>query len=313
MSRVSDSVTSPVASPVEATAAPSESAALPASGAVACAVPATPPSAEAQGQVSAARDGAHLTAAGARVVVAGAPGVSADVENALSRQRALTALVVHDLRSPMTALSGYLQLLADDLDAGAISAARTKLDECEAVLQKALAMVATLLDVDAIEDGMLHARRVPVRLAQLLAPLLKAQQATLAARGLRFESHVAADAQLLIDPDLFARVFENLLDNGVRYAPAGGRICLNMCVTEACVELTVGNTGPAVPLAEREAIFGRYYQLQARRAGARANRGLGLYFCKLAVEAHQGTIGVQSRGEYGAEFVVRLPVTAVVR
>jgi len=62
-----------------------------------------------------------------------------------------------------------------------------------------------------------------------------------------------------------------------------------------------------VPAAERDKIFGRYFQVERRRASARANRGLGLYFCKLAVEAHGGTIHVEQRGDLGAVFVVRVP------
>ena len=73
------------------------------------------------------------------------------------------------------------------------------------------------------------------------------------------------------------------------------------------VEIAIGNSGPPVPAAERDAIFGRYFQVERRRASARANRGLGLYFCKLAVEAHGGTIHVEERGDLGAVFVVRLP------
>jgi two-component system CheB/CheR fusion protein len=62
-----------------------------------------------------------------------------------------------------------------------------------------------------------------------------------------------------------------------------------------------------VPAPERERIFGRYYRLEARRAGARANRGLGLYFCKLAVEAHGGTIAVEETDELPTCFVLRIP------
>jgi signal transduction histidine kinase len=73
------------------------------------------------------------------------------------------------------------------------------------------------------------------------------------------------------------------------------------------VEMAIGNSGPPVPESERARIFGRYFQVEARRAAARANRGLGLYFCKLAVEAHGGTIRVEQRGDLGAVFVVTLP------
>ena len=73
------------------------------------------------------------------------------------------------------------------------------------------------------------------------------------------------------------------------------------------LEIAIGNNGPPVPEAERERIFGRYFQVEARRAAARANRGLGLYFCKLAAEAHRGTIHVEQREQLGAVFVIRLP------
>jgi hypothetical protein len=67
-----------------------------------------------------------------------------------------------------------------------------------------------------------------------------------------------------------------------------------------------------VPDSERERIFGRYFQVEARRASARANRGLGLYFCRLAIEAHGGTIAVEERGEMRTTFVVRVPQPVVV-
>ena len=102
-------------------------------------------------------------------------------------------------------------------------------------------------------------------------------------------------------------MIENLLDNATRYAPRGGRCAVAVVRDAHGIEIAVGNNGPPVPATDRDTIFGRYFQVEARRAAARANRGLGLYFCKLAVEAHGGTIHVESRGELGAVFVVRIP------
>ncbi len=102
-------------------------------------------------------------------------------------------------------------------------------------------------------------------------------------------------------------MIENLLDNATRYAPRGGRCGIAAGRHGEVVEIAIGNSGPPVPVADREQIFGRYFQVERRRASARANRGLGLYFCKLAVEAHGGTIHVEERGDLGAVFVVRLP------
>ena len=89
--------------------------------------------------------------------------------------------------------------------------------------------------------------------------------------------------------------------------PRGGRCAISVKRDGEGVEIAIGNSGPPVPAAERDAIFGRYFQIERRRASARANRGLGLYFCKLAIEAHGGTIHVEERGDLGAVFVVRLP------
>jgi signal transduction histidine kinase len=103
-----------------------------------------------------------------------------------------------------------------------------------------------------------------------------------------------------------------MLDNATRYAPRGGRCGISAKRNaDSLVEIAIGNSGPPVPVADREQIFGRYFQVERRRASARANRGLGLYFCKLAVEAHGGTIHVEERGDLGAVFVARLPARAV--
>jgi signal transduction histidine kinase len=126
-------------------------------------------------------------------------------------------------------------------------------------------------------------------------------------RTLRFDLDVEPDFVVKLDRDLFGRVLENLLDNATRYAPRGGYCAIAAKREAGSVEIAIGNNGPPVPPQDRDAIFGRYFQVERRRASARANRGLGLYFCKLAIEAHGGTIRVEERGELGAVFVVTLP------
>jgi signal transduction histidine kinase len=147
-----------------------------------------------------------------------------------------------------------------------------------------------------------------VRLLELIDRARAGNRAHFEVRQLRFEVECAADLIVPLDRELFARVFENLLDNAARYAPRDGRCTVTALRDAEGVEIAVGNNGPPVPEAERKAIFGRYFQVEARRAAARANRGLGLYFCKLAVEAHGGTIHVEQRGDLGAVFVVRVPL-----
>jgi len=226
------------------------------------------------------------------------------------KKRVLAALVVHDLRSPLAAIQGYLELLREELHDGP-DAGRTRvfayLDDATTLVGKALGLVATILDVDELEDGILRAHLGPVKLSELIEHARSGNRAHFEVRQLKFD--VECDPELIVrlDKDLFARVIENLLDNATRYAPRGGRCAVTVRRDSQGVEVAIGNSGPPVPAAERDTIFGRYFQVEARRASARANRGLGLYFCKLAVEAHGGVIHVEQRGELGAVFVVRVP------
>lgn len=233
----------------------------------------------------------------------------AAVGELLRKKRALAALVVHDLRSPLAALSGYLELAQMDVENSApLESIAAKLQECRTLVAKTLGLVATILDVDELEDGMLRAQRSSVRVHDLVSEAYRGHHGHFATRGLQFDQRIPAGLTLSIDRDLLGRVVENLLDNAMRYVPRQGRVELGARVVGDSVEITVGNSGPPVSAIERDAIFGRYFQVEARRAAARANRGLGLYFCKLAVEAHDGTINVETRGDLGAVFVVRLPV-----
>jgi two-component system, OmpR family, heavy metal sensor histidine kinase CusS len=224
-----------------------------------------------------------------------------------AKKRVLAALVVHDLRSPLSALQGYLHLMKDELGPDIPAGVLNYLEDANTLVGKALALVSTILDVDELEDGILRAERQPVPLMDLIEKARAGNRAHFEVRQLELEVDVEPGMMIDIDPDLFARVVENLLDNATRYAPRGGRCAILAKRLGADVEIAIGNNGPPVPLADREAIFGRYFQVERRRASARANRGLGLYFCKLAVEAHGGTIRVEERGDLGAVFVVTLP------
>ena len=233
-------------------------------------------------------------------------------EELRQKKRLLAQLVVHDLRSPLSAVSGYLELLREELRAagtGAPDAARvgSYLDDCGTLLDKALGLVSTILDVDELEDGILRARPTRFRVLETVEPARATSRAAFQMRQLRFECAIPPGFEIELDHDMFARVLENLIDNSARYAPRGGRVVVTAENVDGNLELMVANDGKAVPESERKTIFGRYYQVEARRASARANRGLGLYFCRLVAEAHGGSIAVEERGELHAAFVLRVP------
>jgi signal transduction histidine kinase len=227
----------------------------------------------------------------------------------IAKKRALAQLVVHDLRNPLSAAHGYVQLAKEELNGAPLDPARVReyLDDVSTLIDKALGLVATILDVEELEDGLLRAHPTEITFAELIRRAQAGHTRQYERRGLTFAVEGVVDAPLWLDVDMIGRVVENLLDNAARYAPRGGRVVASARWVNDDIELAIGNSGPPVPPRDRDTIFGRYYQIEARRASARANRGLGLYFCKLAVGAHGGSIQVETRGELGAVFVVRIP------
>lgn len=222
----------------------------------------------------------------------------------------LAAMLVHDLRNPLTALRGNVEFLEGEL-AGASDFVREAVSDCRQLANRALALVGGLLDVAQLEEGILRVNPAQVVVAEFLPRCARFHEADIAHRDVRVDLDVEpADLCASFDADLVARVVENLLDNAVRYTPVGGRVRLAARAEGPHVVLTVGNSGPPIPTGERERIFDKFYRIDDRRAGARANRGLGLYFCKLAAEAHGGAIAVEETPELPTCFVVHLPIGA---
>jgi signal transduction histidine kinase len=114
------------------------------------------------------------------------------------------------------------------------------------------------------------------------------------------------NALVLADRALLRRVIENILDNSLRFTPEFGRMSLTACADEA-VEISVSNTGPAIPLSERQRVFEKFARLDRMRSG---NAGLGLYFCKRVLDALGGSIEITETPEWPTSFVLRLPTSS---
>jgi signal transduction histidine kinase len=108
------------------------------------------------------------------------------------------------------------------------------------------------------------------------------------------------------DQDMIRRVISNLLDNAVKYTPAGGSIRLSAALEEGNVRFSIADSGPGIPTEERHRIFDKYSRIE--RVGAPKGLGLGLAFCRLAVKAHGGRLWVDSPPEGGAVFQFTIPL-----
>ena len=223
-----------------------------------------------------------------------------------NKKKVLASLVVHDMRNPLSALRGNVELLSEEL--GEQSEFVTEvLQDVRALTQTALSLTASLLDVEELEEGLLECEYTDISVSECIQRATATHWPTINARGMSLEVGIDPELTAKLDVDMMGRLIENLLDNAVRYAPRKGRVVIKGQLDEGDLILRVGNNGPPVPESERAQIFDRYYRIEARRAGARANRGLGLYFCRLVAEAHGGRLWVEETDELPACFVVRIP------
>ena len=218
----------------------------------------------------------------------------------LQKER-LTAFLVHDLKNPLNALDLHAQLLMrQELSAGARESVEHIRQEARALTR----MVMNLLDISKSEEQSLAPRKLTVDLPALVAGLCEGFRVKAKLRDVTLTAAELVPS-LSADPELLRRVLENLLENALRHAPEGSSVRIDSALDGDQVELRVADSGSGVASQMRDKIFERFVQVEGDKSSRRGH-GLGLAFCKLAVEAHGGKIWVED-AQPGARFVVRLP------
>ncbi len=220
----------------------------------------------------------------------------------------LTYMIVHDLRTPLTSLLSGLQTvpLVGDLNPTQSEMLEIATDGGETLL----GMINDLLDVEKMEQ-----ESVPLSLAPLSAAALVAQasaQVTLlaAAEGLTLASEVSSGLpDFQGDEDKLRRTLVNLMGNAIKFTPRGGAVTVGAsCGSANNLLFFVRDTGEGIPANALERIFEKFGQVESRQAGRKMSTGLGLTFCKLAVEAHGGRIWAESAPGVGSVFFFTLPL-----
>jgi two-component system, sensor histidine kinase and response regulator len=213
----------------------------------------------------------------------------------------LVAFLVHDLKNPVNAIE--LQGQRISRDPGATERSRDAAARIQTETRALLRMITNLLDLSKADEGGLAPVRRPIALSELLGEVQEAMYPR--AREARVALSARADGAALVgDRDLILRTIENLVDNAIRYAPEDTAVAMTAAADSDGVDIRVADAGPGVPEELRGQVFERF--AQAPGALARTGRGLGLAFCKLAVEAHGGRIWIEDAAP-GAIFCIRIP------
>jgi signal transduction histidine kinase len=221
----------------------------------------------------------------------------------------LTHMIIHDLRTPLTSVMFGMEMLKE---AGDLNEAQREI--MSIVLsggETLLGMISDVLGVEKMESGSMQLDYVEFCAAELVASAIN-QVASLAhGKQLMLVQQIAADLPPLQgDENKLRRTLVNLLGNAIKFAPSGGAVTVEARRSKEgqSIDFSVSDTGEGIPPEAFGRIFEKFGQVESRQGGHIMSTGLGLTFCKLAVEAHGGHIGVESVLGQGSTFCFSIPL-----
>jgi signal transduction histidine kinase len=221
----------------------------------------------------------------------------------------LTNMIVHDMKNPLTAIQGYAALLSRS---GSMTETQARfVQTIDLSAHRLLTMIVNLLNISRLEEGQLELDRAAVPARQVVETVVAETSELLASEDKTLHVDLPDDlSPLWIDRDLIARVLDNLVSNAAKHTERGGNIWISARagVAPGTLVLSIRDDGEGIPREFQEVIFEKFRQAEGRHLGLQTDTGLGLAFCKLAVEAHGGTIGVESEVGRGSTFALTLPL-----
>lgn len=219
----------------------------------------------------------------------------------------LVHLIVHDMRSPLASMGTYIELVRsgkpDSPGFNRDDCLRHSMESANTLSE----MVTSLLDVSRLESGKMPLNRADCDIRELTESAVERLGGLVASRNVSVD--LPTEPVLFHgDREVIQRVIQNLLGNALKFTSPEGCVRINVIPEHQWIRLSVADTGPGIPREYHEKVFQKFGQVEMKEQG-QPSTGLGLTFCKLAVEAHGGSIQLESEPGSGTIFHVRLPVT----
>lgn len=238
--------------------------------------------------------------------------MSVDLTFANQSRQQMTADIAHDLRTPLTVLSGYLEAMED----GTLAPTPARLQMMQQEVDVLMRLVADLRTLSLADAGQLALYYEPVDMGDLLAQVQAAYAYQAEQQGVTIKVKTATSTSsgqpvsqpiIELDKARIKQVLDNLVSNALRYTPADGIITLATHTKDTTLQISVSDTGSGIPKADLPHIFNRFYRSDSSRQEGQGESGLGLAIVKSLVVAHGGEIAVTSALGTGTTFTILLP------
>ncbi len=230
----------------------------------------------------------------------------AEKEKAVRRKDELVMYLAHDIRTPLTSVIGYLNLLEEDSD----MPAKQRAKHVHIALEKANRleeMINEFFEMTRLNSGQIRLSKERINLYYMLVQLCDEMSPVLAVHGNTVALHLDEDMDICADPDKIARVFGNILKNAAAYSYPGSEIVITAEEADTHMTISFQNKGENIPEEKLSLLFHKFYRMDASRVSDTGGTGLGLAIAKEIVSLHDGEIRAASENET-ITFTLRLPL-----
>lgn len=230
----------------------------------------------------------------------------AEKEKAVRRKDELVMYLAHDIRTPLTSVIGYLNLLEEDSD----MPAKQRAKHVHIALEKANRleeMINEFFEITRLNSGQIRLSKESINLYYMLVQLCDEMSPVLAVHGNTVALHLDEDMDICADSDKIARVFGNILKNAAAYSYPGSEIIITAEEADTYMTISFQNKGENIPEEKLSLLFHKFYRMDASRVSDTGGTGLGLAIAKEIVSLHDGEIRAASENET-ITFTLRLPL-----
>ena len=226
-------------------------------------------------------------------------------------REAITETIVHDVRSPMSAIVGALELLSDSLSDTDNPIIEQALLVAQRSANRVLSLTEELLDIARLQSGRMEIEFENIDLYSLVSELMIEYTALANDNSVIIRNNVPDQIPTIrADQDKLIRIITNLVDNAIKFSPEGGHVIISAeSETSQFLTIKITDFGTGVPQDYRAKIFERFVQVPGQRSRRRGT-GLGLAFCRLTIDAHGGKIWVDPNPEGGSIFAFNIPIAS---